>query len=169
MWGLAWLGSEDCGFTPPTAWYYREKEGPPRIRGQPATRGILGPHARIHRNSEHTQREPPHHPHEVLRAARARCQHALPLSPPPRAQGHTQQPLVLGACERARPWALLSVCTPRLSCAPRRGGGVATLRGRPAGGRVEEQGGERREGALAGGGGGRRGGGCGSARRRWRR
>lgn len=167
MWGLAWLGSEACSFTPPTAWYSREKEGPPRIRGQPATRGILGPHARIHRNSEHTQGEPPHHPHEVLRAALARCLHAL-FPPAPCAQGHSQQPLVPGACARARPWALLSVCTPRLPCAPRRGGGVAALRGRPAGGRVEEQGGERREGALAGGGGGRRGGGCGSARRRWR-
>lgn len=82
MWGLAWLGSEACSFTPPTAWYSREKEGPPRICGQPATRGILGPHARIHRNSEHTQGEPPHHPHEVLRAALARCLHAL--FPPPR-------------------------------------------------------------------------------------
>lgn len=87
MWGLAWLGSEACGFTPPTAWYSREKEGPPRICGRLATRGILGPHAHIHRNSEHTQGEPPHHPHEVLWAARARCQHALPPPRPPARKG----------------------------------------------------------------------------------
>lgn len=164
---LAWLGSEACGFTPPTAWYSREKEGPPRIRGQQATRGILGPHARIHRNYEHTQgNHPTIHTESCGPPSRAVYTHYTP--PLARAQGHTQQPLVPGACARARPWALLSVCTSRLPCAPRRGGGVAALRGRPAGGQVEEQGGERREGALAGGGGGRRGGGCGSARRRWR-
>lgn len=101
MWGLAWLGSEACGFTPPTAWYSREKEGPPKIRGQPATRGILGPHARIHRNSEHTQgNHPTIHTKSCGPPARAVNTH-YPSPRPPRTRAHAAATRAGRLCARS--------------------------------------------------------------------